>query len=152
MSETSRSSLGVKLFITFAALLFLAAGIASFVAYFNQRALTNKLVEKGIETDADVISVTEISQRRGSRFELLVSFDIEGSNATGLADVNECSEQTYEEGTDTVRIVYDPDDSEVARLAECVESVDSWVPIIAGAAFTGIGVLLASRLPKVWSD
>lgn len=143
MSTPPKTSRLVAVFIALVGIGFVAAGIGSFKSYFDQRSETQRLEEQGVETEANIISVEVTTQRRGGNHARLgVTYEDRGSGATTFAEVLDCSEERYEEGDRTVRIVYVPGNPEDVRRAECVSSVDSILPLVVGPIFLALGLFL----------
>jgi hypothetical protein len=150
VNTAKKSSLGADIFLALVIVGFIAGGVGALSSYLEQRKQTEELVENGVEAEAQVVSVTETTQFRGGRSTTLtVSFDPSTSDLA-LADVTVCTEADYDEGAATVQIVHSEDDPEVARLAECVTSVDSQLGLVFGVIFLGLGVFLLWRLIRGW--
>jgi hypothetical protein len=130
----------------------MAAGYGATKTYLDEGRVSRDLQERGVSTDADVVSVTEFSGRRIETYhELSVSYDPPGPEILEFADVQDCSGSRYESGLETVRILYLPDDPEVVRLEACRSSFDRDIlPAILGGAFFVFALLLAWRTRSVW--
>lgn len=143
MSVSQKTSRSGTIFFAVAILIFVGFGYGALKSYFDQRTVTENLVTHGVETEADVRSVTTTRTfRGGASTSIGVSFDPRGPELITFADVQVCTEANYEEGTETVRIVYAPNDPEAVRLAECVSSVDSQLGLIVGVLFLALGAFL----------
>jgi len=151
---TPRTTLGVKLFLALVILGFLAAGYGGIKTYLDKSAQATGLEEDGVEADADVSSVSEVSGRRIETYhKLFVFYDEEDSIGPVFAHVTDCSGHRYERGIETVRIVYLPKDPEVVALEACRSNFDANVfPGIVGVAFAALGLLVAWRARGVWTQ
>jgi hypothetical protein len=149
-----KASRGVDVFLAIVTIGFLAAGVASIKYYFDNRGETAELAANGVETEAEVssISVESHGSGRGVTIRALVSYDPQGPGLVEFTEVVGCSEETIDRDAETLRITYLPDDPESVRLADCVTSVDSWLPIVAGIAFSALGLYLAWRLVRSWTS
>jgi hypothetical protein len=129
-----------------------AAGVAATATYLDKSAASKDLKERGVGTDADVVSATEFSGRRIETYHKLeISYDPDGPTVVEFAEVQDCSGARYESGTDTVRVVYLPDDPQVVRLEACRSSFDSDVlPGFIGIAFIGFTLFMLWRLRGMW--
>jgi hypothetical protein len=128
-----------------------AAGFGGLKTYFDNRAEISNLNESGVETEASVTSVTEISGRRIETYHRInVAWDPQGPESSESAEVLDCSGNRYD-GEDTVAIDYLPDDPSIVRLVACESSFDSnLLPGLVGLVFTGLALLLLWRLRGSW--
>jgi hypothetical protein len=144
----------MKVFIALVILGFGAAAFGGLKTYLDNRAAASALQEGGIEADAHVSSVTEVSGRRIETYhKISVSFDPQGPLEFGSAEIQDCSGHRYESGTGTVRIVYAASDPDTVRLAACRSSFDSDIlPGIVGVAFLAVALLLLWRTRGLWTS
>ena len=150
--QTARPGLGTKVFLALVIVGFAAAGIGAIKTYLDESRQSTELVERGVETDGDVMSATEISGRRIETYtKLRVSYDPQGPRILDFAEVQDCPAARYEPGISTVRVVYLPDDPDVIRLQTCRSSFDSDVlPGILGLVFIALALLILWRARRVW--
>lgn len=143
-----KSSIGVTIFMWLLAIGFLAAGYGAMKTYFDERAEIADLEENGVATEASVISVTETTNfRGGGGITLSISYPTpDGPDLVHVADVTVCTEADYEDGTETVDIVYAANDPEAVRLADCAATVDTYLPLAIGIVFGLLGLFLAWSL------
>ena len=147
-------TLGVKIFWALVIIGFGAAGYGAMKTYVDQSRRAQALEERGVEADADVTSVTEISGRRIATYhELTVSYDPPGPKLLEFADVQDCDGARWEAGIETVRVVYLPDDPEVIRLQRCASHFDTDIfPGIIGGVFIALTLFLLWRTRTLWRD
>lgn len=148
------ASPGMKVFYALVIIGFGAAGFGALKTYFDNRTASSALEERGVEADARVSSVTEISGRRIETYhELSISYDPPGPRLLEFAEVQDCSGQRYLGATPSVEIVYLPDDPDTVRLSACRSSFDSNIlPGILGLVFVVIALFLPWRLRRVWTS
>jgi Protein of unknown function (DUF3592) len=148
------TGIGIKIFFALVILGFFAAGAAAMNYFVNHRAETAELDEKGVVVEADVLSATEIRTRRSRYTELSVSYEPPDSQefiALEFATVQDCSSARYEPGTETVDVIFLPDDPETIRLVDCKSTFDTeWLPAMAGVLFLGFGLFAAWRTRGLW--
>jgi hypothetical protein len=142
MSSAGKKSRAGDIFIGLLIVGFIAAGLGALNSYLQERRETSAIAEDGVETDGTVIVVSQSARFRGGGggVTLTVSYSPEGAAAVEIADVTVCSEADYDEGTDTVRVVYVPDDPQAVRLAECAGTIDSSLGLIFGIIFLALGL------------
>jgi hypothetical protein len=151
----ANTGIGFKIFMALVILGFAAAGYGGIKTYLEKSDQSRRLQEDGVEADADVMSVTEISGRRIETYhELSVSYDPSSEDFLAFAEVKDCSGARYESGISTVRVVYLPDDPEVIRLAACEANFDTdRFPGIIGLVFGALALLLLWRLGlRFWTS
>lgn len=148
------ASLGVKVFWALVIIGFGAAGYGAMKTYVDQSRVATRLEEEGVEADADVNSVTEISGRRTETYhELGISYDPPGPKLLEFAEVQDCNGARWEEGIETVRVVYLPDDPDVIRLQRCASSFDTDIlPGIIGAVFIALTLFMLWKSRKMWTE
>ena len=148
------ASLGVKIFIAIVILGFGAAGYGGIKTYLDKTSAAGKLEERGVEADAEVMSVTEITGRRIETYhELSLSYEPEGDDFLAFATVKDCSGARWEPGLDTVRIVYLPDDPEVITLERCRSNFDTNIfPGIVGLVFAALALFGAWKTRGMWTE
>lgn len=148
----TKPTLWMKLLVGLVILGLGAGGVAGIKTYLEKTRQAEALGERGVETDARVSSVTEISGRRIETYHrILVSYDPEGSQLVRVAEVLDCPGHRWESGLDIVRVVYLPDDPDVIRLAACRSSFDANVlPGILGIAFLVLMLFMLWRLRRFW--
>src|SRR5688500_13506820 len=111
-------TLGMKVLVVLVILGTFAAGIVAIATYKENSTQGSALETQGVKTDADVVSV-----REGDGYsEISVSYDPPGDEFLEFAEVQDCSGARYEQGIETVRVVYLPDDPDVIRLEACQSS------------------------------
>jgi hypothetical protein len=126
-----------------------AAAYGAIKTYVDQSKEGTDLRERGVETDADVMSVTESD----GYSELSVSYDPPGPPILEFAEVQDCSGARYEKGVETVRVVYLPDDPEVIRMNACRASFDSdKLPGFVGIALIAFALFMLWRLRGMWAS
>ena len=151
----SSTGIGFKIFMALVVLGLAAAGYGGIKTYLEKSSQSQRLQEDGVEANADVSSVTEISGRRIETYhELRVSYDPPGEEILEFAEVKDCSGARYESGITTVRVVYLPDEPEVIRLAACEANFDTdKFPGIIGLVFSAFALLLLWRLGlRFWTS
>ncbi|MEA2432748.1 MAG: hypothetical protein QOG54_205 [Actinomycetota bacterium] len=150
--NTDGPTLGVKIFLALVIIGFGAAGYGGLKTYFDNRAAISNLKDRGVETDASVTSVTEVSGRRIETYhKISVAFDPQGPDSSESAEILDCSGNRYD-GEGSVTIDYLPDDPSIIRLAACEGSFDSNVlPGIIGLVFGALALLLLWRLRGFWT-
>ena len=149
--EQIGTPLRTKVFFAVAILGLAAAGVGALNVYSDQSRAGRELQERGVEADADVMSVSgpEIE----THTELRVSYDPAGPQILEFAEVQDCAGARYEPGIETVRVVYLPDDPEVIRLQLCRSTFDSDVfPGIVGVAFLATVLFMLWRLRRLWGS
>lgn len=148
------ATLGVKIFFALVLLIFLGGGYGGIKTYLDTRSEKAALDSEGVEVDATVSSYTEHKSRRGARYyELFVSYDKEDSIAPEFVTVMDCESARYEPGVETVRIVYLPDDPDVAVLERCRSDFSVNIfPGIIGVVFGAIGLFFAWKTRGVWRE
>ena len=125
----------------------LVGGVAALFTYRDKSGQGQELNDKGVATDADVVSV----RKSDSYTELNVSYDPPGDDFLEFAHVQDCSGARYEPGIETVRVVYLPDDPDVIRLESCSSSFDSDVlPGIVGIVFIVVSLFMLWRSRGLW--
>ena len=146
--EQVGTPLRTKVFFAAVILGFIAAGVGALMTYRDQSRAGRELQERGVEADADVMSVSEPSE---TYTELRVSYDPPGPRFLEFAEVQDCAGARYEPGIETVRVVYLPDDPDVIRLQLCRSTFDSdMFPGIVGAAFIAVALFMLWRLRHLW--
>ena len=148
------ASLGVKVFWALVIIGFGAAGYGAMKTYVDQSRIAARLEDEGVEADAAVNSVTEISGRRTATYhELGISYDPPGPKLLEFAEVQDCNGARWEEGIETVRVVYLPDDPDVIRLQRCASSFDTDIlPGIIGAVFIALTLFMLWKSRKMWTE
>ncbi|HJR44597.1 MAG TPA: DUF3592 domain-containing protein [Actinomycetota bacterium] len=142
----------MKLFLTLVMIGFAAAGYGGIKTYLDTRSRTEALEERGVEADATVESVTEVSGRRIETYHRLdLSYTPPGEQTLYFYEVLDCSGARWEEGLETMRIVYLPDDPEVVRLQRCRSNFDTNVlPGIVGLVFSALALFMAWKSRGMW--
>ena len=145
---------GMKLFMLVVIVGFGAAGYGGIKTFLDTRSDNAALDERGVEHDAGVISVTEVSGRRIETYHRInVAWDPEGPDSTASAEVLDCSGNRYDSGVDSVAIVYLPDDTETVKLAACQSSFDMNIfPGIIGLVFGALALFIAWKTRKMWTE
>lgn len=148
-----RQSLWTKVFFALVILGLGAGGAGAIKTYLDQSAVGERLEEQGVDADANVVSATEITRWRSATYtELRVSYDPSGPQILEFAEIQDCSEERYDAGTQTVRIVYLPSEPDVVRLAACRSSFDSDIlPGLIGIALIGLSLFMLWRLRGLWA-
>ena len=148
-----KATLGMKLFLVVVTVGFFAAGYGGLKTYFEDRKDTALLKEEGVTATANVLSTNEVSRTRGGTyFEINVSYDPPGDEFLEFAQVLECSEESFEPGTEEVEVVFVPGKPDLTRLATCESSVDSILPLVVGIVFPALALLLLWRTRRFWTS
>ena len=142
-------ALGMKVMFGLVLVGMIAGGIAAIFVYKENSRQGAALDAQGVKTDADVVSVRE----EDGYSELTVSYDPPGDSFLEFAHVQDCSGARYEQGIETVRVVYLPDDPDVIRLEACQSSFDTNVfPGVVGVMLLGFAVFMLVRLRRFWTS
>ncbi|MFN2525814.1 MAG: DUF3592 domain-containing protein [Actinomycetota bacterium] len=151
--SVARVGLGTKIFWALVILGFGAATFGALKTYLDNRSELSALEERGVEEDATVTSVTEISGRRIETYHKInVSFHPQGLGDSASAEILDCSGHRYERGLDVVRILYLPEDPQVIRLAACRSSFDAnLLPGIIGVVFAAFTLFILWATRRVWT-
>ncbi|MEA2517593.1 MAG: hypothetical protein QOG16_1431 [Actinomycetota bacterium] len=140
---------GRKVLVALVILGCLAGGVGGIKTYLAQKSDTQALEERGVETDADVVSSNQLEGSETTK--LTVSYDPPGEDFLEFAEVSDCPGARFEAGIETVRVVYVSDDPDTIRLQRCMSSFDVNVfPGYVGVGLIVIGVFMAWRLRKLW--
>lgn len=152
--EDRGATLGAKIFWAVAIVLFGAAAFGALKTYIDNRAQISALEERGVEEDADVTFVTEVSGRRIETYHRIdVSFEPQGSGETVSAEILDCNGHRYESGLSVLRVIFLPEDPEVVRLAACQSSFDvNILPGIVGVVFAAFTLLALWRTRGLWTS
>jgi hypothetical protein len=128
-----------------------AAGVGALKTYIDNRAETTALAARGVEEDANVTNVTEVSGRRIETYHRInVSFDPRGPGLFEFAEILDCPGHRYD-GPATVRIVYLPDDPEAVWLVACQSSFDAnTFPGIIGVVLVAFTLFMLWRTRRLW--
>lgn len=148
--DFTKASAGNKIFLALFIVGLVAAGVGALVTYRNTGAESDVLDQRGVRADADVVSVSQVTgAEEVSR--LRVSYDPPGERFLEFAEVTDCSGARYEQGVETVRVVYLPDDPSVIRLEACEDSFDdNTLPGIIGVVLLLVAALAMWRLRRLW--
>lgn len=145
MTDPPRATLRSTLVFAALIVLFGAIGVVGVRTYFDNRAESAALVKEGVETDAHVIHVEEIARgprRGGTSITLLVSYETQEPGGVEIAEVFPCSEVEYEDGDETIRVVYLPGDPEAVRMAGCASTIDTSLPLVIGIGSFALALFL----------
>ena len=152
MTDPPRLTVRAVLIFTTLIALFGAIGVVGVRTYFADRAESAALMTEGIETDAHVIHVEKVSRgpNRGFSITLLVSYETQDQFGVEIAEVFPCSEVQYEEGDETIEVVYSPDDPDAVRMAGCAATIDTWLPLAIGIGSFALSLFLLWQLVSQW--
>lgn len=143
------TALGTKALFALVLVGMIVGGVAALVVYRENSREGAALDADGVKADADVVSVRE----EDGYTELMVSYDPPGDEFLEFAEVQDCDGGRYEQGIETVRVVYLPDDPDVIRLESCQSSFDTNVfPGIVGLMLLGFAAFMLVRLRRFWTS
>lgn len=148
MDDSSGPTVFTKILFASVLVGMIVGGIAAIVVYRENSREGAALGTQGVKADADVVSVRE----EDGYSELTVSYDPPGDSFLEFAEVQDCAGGRYEQGIETVRVVYLPDDPDAIRLEACQSSFDTNVfPGVVGVAMLGFAVFMIVRLRGFWT-
>jgi len=127
-----------------------AVGVLGLYVAMEIRSSAAELEDEGIETQADVVQVTATtSNDRLLHHTIDLAFD--GADGRTFADVLDCDGARWEDGMDTVDVVYAPSDPDNVRLVACpASSFSQALPGVGGALLLGLSLFIVWRAFRNW--